>query len=232
MSHSSRREFLQSSAVLLATAFASSSFDLKKHTPLLSFSTLGCPDWTFNQIMDFAARHDYTGLEIRGIEHEMDLPKCDIFSSENRMATMKMMEDKGLRFVDLGSSCTLHFAEATERKKNLDEGRKFIDLAHNIHCPFIRVFPNNFPKDQEKNATMDLIAQGLLELADYAKGSNVSVLMETHGDLIKTADLETVMQKANHPDTGLVWDVTNMWTEAKEPPAQVYQRLKKYIRHT
>jgi sugar phosphate isomerase/epimerase len=232
MNQSSRREFLQTSAVLLAAAFASSSFDWKMRAPLLSFSTLGCPDWTFNQIIDFAARHDYSGLELRGILHEMDLPKCSIFTSENRMATMKMMEDKGLRFVDLGSSCTLHFAEATERKKNLDEGRKFIDLAHNINCPFIRVFPNNFPKDQEKKATIDLIAQGLIELGDYAKGSHVSVLMETHGDMVKTVDLETVMQEANHPDTGLVWDVTNMWTETKEPPAQVYQRLKKYIRHT
>src|ERR1035438_4719543 len=168
MNHASRRKFLQTSAVLLATAFANSSFDLKKNNPLLSFSTLGCPDWTFNQIIDFAAQHDYTGIEIRGIQHEMDLPKCNMFSSaENRSAALKMMEDKNLRFVDLGSSATMHFADAAERKKNLDEGRRFIDLAHDIKCPFIRVFPNNFPKDQEKNATMDLIAKGLLELADY-----------------------------------------------------------------
>jgi sugar phosphate isomerase/epimerase len=143
-----------------------------------------------------------------------------------------MMEEKNLRFVDLGSSCTLHFAEATERKKNLDEGRRFIDLANDIKCPFIRVFPNNFTKDQDKNATMDLIARGLLELADHAKGSNVSVLMETHGDMVKSEDLEKIMHSAEHPNTGLVWDVANMWTVTKEPPAQVYERIKKYIRHT
>jgi sugar phosphate isomerase/epimerase len=163
----------------------------------------------------------------------MDLPLCNEFNSaQNRMASLKMMEDKGLKFVDLGSSATMHFADVAERKKNLDEGRRFIDLAQDLKCPFIRVFPNNFPKDQEKNATMELITKGLLELADHAKGSNVSVLMESHGDFVKSEDVQKIMQSAEHEHTGLIWDVTNMWTETKEPPAQVYEKLKKYIRHT
>ena len=40
------------------------------------------------------------------------------------------------------------------------------------------------------------------------------------------------MQQAEHEHVGLVWDVSNMWTLTKEPPAQAYERLKKYIRHT
>jgi sugar phosphate isomerase/epimerase len=79
---------------------------------------------------------------------------------------------------------------------------------------------------------MDLIVKGLLTLGDYAKGKNVSVLMETHGDLVKTEDLEKIMQLATHPNVGLVWDVTNMWTVTKESPAEVYNKLEKYIRHT
>jgi sugar phosphate isomerase/epimerase len=30
----------------------------------------------------------------------------------------------------------------------------------------------------------------------------------------------------------MVWDVVNMWSITKEPVAQVFERLKKYIRHT
>ena len=233
MKKNNRRKFIQTSAVLLATSFMNISSGIKKSKPLLSFSTLGCPDWAFRQIIDFAANHNYNGIEIRGILKQMDIPLCKEFNSAaNRSATLRMMQEKNLRFVDLGSSCTLHFADGIERKKNLDEGRRFIDLAHDIKCPFVRVFPNNFQKDQGKNATIDLIAKGLLELGDYAKGSNVSVLMETHGDLVKSEDLETIMHAATHPNTGLVWDVANMWTITKEPPVQVYEKLKKYIRHT
>jgi sugar phosphate isomerase/epimerase len=233
MSHSTRKEFLQKSAILLTAALAGTSFDLKKSKPLLSFSTLGCPDWTFQQIADFAVQHDYKGIEVRGIQRQMDLPKCNEFSSpQNIEATLKLMKEKGLQFVDLGASAAMHFAEGADREKNLDEGRHFIDLAQQINCPYIRVFPNNFPKDQDRNMTMDLIVKGLLTLGEYAKGKNVMVLMETHGELVKIDDLEKVMQSAAHPNVGLVWDVSNMWTITKEPPAEAYKRLKKYIHHT
>lgn len=233
MSHSTRRQFLQSSTVLVAAAFTGSSFDSKRHTPLLSFSTLGCPDWNFQQILNFASENGYKGIELRGILRELDLTKCREFNSaQNRSNSLRMIEEKGLRFVNLGSSATLHFTDPAARQKNLDEGKRFIDLAQDIKCPYVRVFPNNFPKDQERNATIDLIAKGLRELGDHAKGSGVMVLMETHGDLVYTEDIEKIMQSAQHTQAGLIWDITNMWTVTKEAPAQVHNKLKKYIRHT
>jgi sugar phosphate isomerase/epimerase len=233
MKYSSRKEFLQTSAVLLATALTGTSFDIKKNKPLLAFSTLGCPDWTIQQIADFAMQHGYKGIEVRGLQREMDLTKANAFSNaENIEATGKLMKEKGLQFVNLGSSATLHFPDGAEREKHLDEGRRFIDLAQRINCPYVRVFPNNFPKDQDRTETMDLIVKGLLTLGDYAKEKKVSVLMETHGDLVKSEDLEKIMQSAMHTNVGLVWDASNMWTVTKEPPGEVYQKLKKYIRHT
>ncbi|MEO6547158.1 MAG: TIM barrel protein [Ferruginibacter sp.] len=233
MTYSSRRQFLQTSAVLIAAATAGSSFIPKKHPLLLSFSTLGCPDWSFEQIVNFASQNGYNGIEFRGIQRELDLYRCNEFSTaKNRLATAKMMKEKGLQFVNLGSSANLHFAEPVERKKNLDEARKYIDLAHELNCPFIRVFPNKFPKGQDKKATMELISKGLLELAVHAKGMGVMVLMETHGDLVITEDILQVMHAAGDKSIGLVWDVANMWTITKEPPIEVYKRLKKYIRHT
>jgi sugar phosphate isomerase/epimerase len=233
MKYTNRREFLQSAAILFAGAAVFYSFDFKKKKHLLSFSTLGCPDWSFGKITDFAVEHGYQGLELRGIQRQMDLTKCSEFNTaQNRKSTVKLMQDRGLNFVGLGSSSTLHFADAAERKKNLDEGRRFIDLAQEIGCSYVRVFPNNFPKDQERDATIGLISQGLLELAEHAEGSKVTVLMETHGDLVIADDLLTIMNAAQHQHTGLVWDIANMWTITKEPPAEVYKKLKKYIRHT
>lgn len=229
---SSRRDFLQTSAAAAAWLFIGSQFETRKKKQLLSFSTLGCPDWSFQKIVDFAVRNDYCGIELRGLQRQMDLSKCSEFSSENRAATLSLMKEKGLQFVNLGSSSTLHFAEGAERQKNLDEGKRFIDLAHELNCPYIRVFPNNFPKEQDKNATIDLIIKGLVELGDYAKEAKVTVLMETHGDVVKSEDLEVIMRSSEHPNVGLVWDACNMWMVTKESPAVVYQKLKKYIRHT
>jgi len=232
MSLSTRRVFLQTSAAAAASLLVGSQFEFKKKKRLLSFSTLGCPDWNFQKIVEFAVQHKYSGIEMRGLQRQMDLSKCSEFSSENRAATLALMKEKGLKFVNLGSSATLHFAEGAERQKNIDEGKRFIDLASQINCPYIRVFPNNFPKEQDKTATIDLIIKGLLELGDYAKEANVTVLMETHGDVVRSEDLEVVMRSSEHPNVGLVWDACNMWMLTKEAPAAVYQKLKKYIRHT
>ena len=79
---------------------------------------------------------------------------------------------------------------------------------------------------------MDLIITALQELGDFAKNTGVTVLMETHGDLVQSEDIAKVMTSVNRSNVGLVWDVVNMWSVTKEPPALVYARLKKYIRHT
>ncbi|MEO6289024.1 MAG: sugar phosphate isomerase/epimerase, partial [Ginsengibacter sp.] len=67
MYHFTRRKFLKSSSILFAASFATTSFDVKKNKPLLAFSTLGCPDWDFQKITDFAVQHNYQGIEVRGI---------------------------------------------------------------------------------------------------------------------------------------------------------------------
>ena len=228
----SRKHFIASIpflAIMPGIKRAMSTEDFYK----LSFSTLGCPDWSFDKIIDFAKEHQYKGLEVRGILHEMDLTKVPEFSNTGAIsATMKKMQDHGLVFVDLGSSCALHFAKGEERSKNLDEGKRFINLASQLNCPYIRVFPNQLPKDRDRRETLNLIIEGLQELGKYANGTGVTVLLESHGELIYKKDLLTVMEGANTPNVGLVWDVCNMWIATKEPPNEVYAILKPYIRHT
>jgi len=55
MVYPTRRQFLKTSTGFLALAIAGTAFDFKKEKPKLSFSTLGCPDWTFEKIVSFEA---------------------------------------------------------------------------------------------------------------------------------------------------------------------------------
>ena len=231
MSNISRRWFLNTTLALTGFAVID-PLNFKKVKPKLSFSTLGCPDWNLDKILSFAKENGYSGIEIRGLQRQMDLTKCSEFSQENIQSTIKKFADKGLKIVNLGSSAALHHADPEQRKKNIDEAKSFIQLSSDLKCPYVRVFPNNLPKDRDKNETLTLIAQGLKELGDYAQDKNVMVLMETHGEVVYTADIEKVMALANHPKVGLVWDFVNMWAVTKEEPDQMYQRLKKYIYHT
>ncbi|MBZ5856666.1 sugar phosphate isomerase/epimerase family protein [Flavihumibacter profundi] len=229
-----RKLFIRQSALFAGgLLIGSGAFAVNKEAPLLSFSTLGCPKWSIEQILSFGSANGYEGIEIRGILGELNLPKLPAFSSAASIAsTRKMFADKNLKIVNLGASAEMHHVDPAKRKKNIDEAKQFIDLAYNLGCPFVRVFPNELPKDRDRAVTLDLIVSGLKELGDYAKGSSVTVLMETHGDLSKTEDVLYLMQHSEGPHVGLVWDIYNMWTVTNEPPAQVYAKLHSYIRHT
>ncbi|MBS1751570.1 MAG: sugar phosphate isomerase/epimerase, partial [Bacteroidetes bacterium] len=69
MTNLNRRKFLQMGISLLPLEALASNYDnYFKKRPLLSFSTLGCPDWEFEHILDFAVKNEYQGIEIRGIK--------------------------------------------------------------------------------------------------------------------------------------------------------------------
>ena len=50
----------------------------------LAFSTLGCPEWNLDQILAGARESGYEGVEWRGYQSEMDLPKAAIFTPEHQ----------------------------------------------------------------------------------------------------------------------------------------------------
>lgn len=228
-----RRTFIRSGSALLAAGMMGFSRSPLAAPAKLAFSTLGCPDWGFDQVLSFAKQYKFTGLEIRGLRRELDLPRCPEFRDAAAIrASLGMLKDAGVRIINLGASTNLHLPEGAEREKGMDEGRRFIDLAAALSCPYIRVFPNSLPKDEEKARVIDRIRTGLGLLADYGQLRKVTVLMETHGDLVYAEDLVAVMQPLNHPNAGLVWDCVNMWSVTKETPAYVYPKLKPYIRHT
>lgn len=234
MHPTSRRQFIKNSSGLLgAFALAGTSLAIRPKNPLLSFSTLGCPKWIWPDIINFASQNGFGAIEIRGIMGQMDLVKCpELSNKENILTARKLAEDKQIKIIGLGSSANLHHPDAAAWQKDMDSAKRYIDLAHQLNCPYVRVFPNKLPPEEEKNITINRISERLLLLGDYAKGSNVVVLMESHGDVVETPVLKKIMELSAHSHTGLLWDVFNMWSVTKEPPAKVYAELKKYIKHT
>ena len=69
-----RRHFLLTVGAGLAAPAILRARDRKPRLPL-SFSTLGCPEWTWKTILGQADTLGYAGIEIRGLEGEMDLTK-------------------------------------------------------------------------------------------------------------------------------------------------------------
>ncbi len=228
-----RRKFLQQLAGLTLLAGLDTSWVNKQNPLRLSFSTLGCPNWNFDQILSFATRFKYQGIEFRGLLEELDLYKCPEFntSQQIRLSSQKLM-DKGLTVVCLGTSVVLHEAAGSKREEHFDKAKKFIDLASALNCKAIRVFPDKMPPERSKADNQKIMAESWIQLCAFAKGTDVAILMETHGELLLSEDIVELIKQVPATNAALVWDMANMWSKTKEPVKDMYQNLKPYIKHT
>ncbi len=195
----------------------------------LAFTTLACPEWTWQQVLDRAQDYGYQGVELRGVEGEMDLTQARPFTSDNLAATKRELEGRNLPIACVDTSCRLHDPDT---EPNLAEARRHIDLAAELSCPWVRVFGDKIPEDEPKETIIERVARGLMTLGEYAEGTGVGVLIESHGDFSRSDDLSETLQRAAHPQVGALWDVHHPFRFYGEPVAQTFGKLRDRIRHT
>ncbi len=198
----------------------------------IAFSTLGCPKWEWKTILEHAAEWGYAAIELRGIKGEMDLTKVPQFSAGQLKASLQDLAALGLRVSDLGASARMHESEASVRAAQLDEGKRFIDLAHKLKAPYVRVFGDKLPPTEPKQAVMDRVVAGLSDLGRHAKGAGVQVIIESHGDFTDARTLEQMLKAVAMPEVGLLWDAHHTFVAGHEQPADTLKILRPYIRHT
>ena len=226
-----RREFLETSAAILAATAWPGVAGSSARLPI-GFSTLGCPKWAWPQILDFASGHGYAAVELRGLEDTMDLPQRAEFAPARLAETKAQLAQHELVISCLGSSANMHEMDATKRAAQLDEGRRFIDLAQALGAPYVRVFGNQYVPGVARDAMLAHIARGLSDLGDYAQGKGVTVLIESHGDFTDSPSLQSLLERAASPNVALLWDAHHTFVSGKEEPEETVRRLGSYIRHT
>ena len=197
----------------------------------LAFSTLGCPSWTWKTILDQADRLGYAAIELRGVAGEMDLTKVPELSGSQLPATKKALDALGIAVSDLGASAAMH-ETGDARVKALDEGRRFIDLAHAMGVKYVRVFGDRMPPGEPRDAVLARVVEGFQQLCSHAARAGVIVLMESHGDFTHSSDIEWIRAHVGSDAFALLWDAHHTFVEGHEQPADTWRTLGRWIRHT
>jgi sugar phosphate isomerase/epimerase len=201
----------------------------------ISFSTLGCPAWNLGKILEFAEQHGFAAVELRGLEGNLDLPSHPAFTAPNIGPTKRAVASHGLRIACVSSSTSLHESDPAKRNQQLADARRFIDLAASLESQYVRVFGNSPDSEKPVSPTAklkELVASGLHELGEYAGPRKVAVLIESHDDFTSSADLGEVLQRADSPHVGLLWDAYHTFVGSNEDPESTVRNLHRWIRHT
>lgn len=227
----SRRRFLQSVAATAAAPAILRAQYRGRRMPL-AFSTLGCPKWEWKKILDQAATHGFAALELRGLLNEMDLPKSPQFMGERLKESVKDLNALGLKISDLGASARLGEPDPAKRQAQIDEAKRFIDLARSLKAPYVRVFGGKLEKGQTMKEAIDRIVAGFHAVHDHAKAAGVTLLIESHDEFVTSESLRAILDGVNQPTTQLLWDAHHTFVAGKEAPADTWKSLGRYVRHT
>lgn len=224
-----RRTFLTVAAGLLA---APAFLRARKGTRYpLAFSTLGCPSWPWKTVLEQADRLGYAAIELRGVAGEMDLTKVPALSGSQLSATRKDLDALGLVISDLGASAAMH-ETGDARAKALDEGRRFIDLAHALGVKYVRVFGDRFLPGESRDSVLARVVEGFQQLCSHAAGAGVTVIMESHGDFTQSRDIEWIRAHVGSDAFAVLWDAHHTFVDGHEQPADTWRALGRWVRHT
>jgi sugar phosphate isomerase/epimerase len=106
-----------------------------------------------------------------------------------------------------GSTAEFHSPDEAVRRKNVEDAKKFIDLAHDTGAWGVKVRPNGMPEGVPEATTIGRIAECLRELGDYGSGHGVEIWVEVHGKITQNPPVSAAIMKATkHPQVGLCWN--------------------------
>ena len=211
----------------------------------ITFSTLGCPGWELDQVLEYAVKWGYDGVDIRGLGKVMRTDDIVAFRPENIAATKKAFADSGVKLVCIGTSCS--FRDPKKYGAAITEGKNALELCAELGVPYIRVFGNDI-KSADGKAEIEAVIYGISELCDYAdslrhkygKNSNgavnteengISVLLEVHGDFNTVKVLLPICERlSERKNFGLIWDFAHS-ERADEDPKVFWDALKPYVKH-
>lgn len=188
------------------------------------FSTLGCPEWSFTEIITFASDLGFDGIEIRGILSELFVPAIDELSPAKIAATKQRLQSLKLAIPCLTSSCNLNDENV------LESAKAYVDTASAIGAPYLRLLGDAAPAP-DAGVSMKVIIPNLADIADYAKSKGVMPLIETNGFFAKTRVLAGLIKDIGTGNVGVLWDVHHPFRYFGESPAYTLNNIGQYIKH-
>ncbi len=194
----------------------------------LSFSTLGCPEWSFADIISTARDLGYQGVEIRGVMREMFAPKMKIFDAENIEKTKKTLADTGIQIPILTTGAYL--SDTSQVPLAEMEVLAYAQLAQKLGVKYLRVMGEKTPEPSGEGRVGE-IAEQYAKLCELVKNTGVTLLIETNGILADSVAMKKLMESVPAKNKGVLWDIHHTYRYFNEDVDTTVSNIGKYIKH-
>jgi sugar phosphate isomerase/epimerase len=193
----------------------------------LSFTTLGCPEWTLRQIVENAAQMGYDGVDFRGVQQEIDISKRPEFTT-HLQETKQMLADHNVDVSGIAISARYTVIDPAEKQAQFDETLRNMELAAKLDTHILRVYGGRVPEGYTVDTILPTLVENLQEIGDQAAQFDVTLALETHDDWTDSATFARLMSEVDHPRVRVLWDLHHPFRANGEPPQVTYNNLAPY----
>ena len=215
MTNHSRRNFLQTgvtAAGSLALASNHATSAQKSTNPALGGGQFKLGLVTYNLAKDWDVATLIKNCEATGFEavelrttHKHGVEPT--LSKEQRADIKQRFAGSKVRALSLGTVCEFHAPDQAVVRKNIEECKRFIELAGDLGMLGVKVRPNGIPKEVPEAQTIAQIGAALRECGQAAQNAGVEIWVEVHGrDSSHPPRMAKMMEAAHHPHVGICWN--------------------------
>lgn len=194
----------------------------------LAFMTSLAPDLNLDQTIEAMHRYGYSGLEPRigwangcGFSTALSLRQRD--ELRNRFAKEQ------LAICCIATGCRFAAANPEELEGHIKDAIAAIDLASDLGAPCIRAFGGEHG-GSEWTPVVYRTADAFRRVMDHAAEKGVTVTFETHDVWCSTSLVRAVIERVNHPNLRVLWDVMHP-QRVFERPEESMATIGKYTKH-
>lgn len=161
-------------------------------------------DWDLETLIRQLEAARFEGVELRTTHKHGVEPSI---SEAERTRVRDRFQHSKVRLVSFGSTCEFQSPDESVRRRNVDEAKRWIELAHDTGAWGVKVRPNGMPAGVAPETTIARIAECLKELGSYGAGRGVEIWMEVHGAQTQNPPVSAAIMKATrHDSVGLCWN--------------------------
>ncbi|MHB1008181.1 MAG: sugar phosphate isomerase/epimerase family protein [Propionibacteriaceae bacterium] len=200
----------------------------------LGFSTLGCPDYTVDEVIDIAVKNSFKGVEIRFLRGHVDLTQLEELSAGQIGDTRRRFDQAGIDVVCIDTSIRFTSLSADGQRAQMELAEQNCRIAAGLGARFIRVFGGTLPtgllSKEDRRRHLAGVARGLNAVAELTANHGVTTLLETHDDFCTSAAIEELWAEGVSEKLGILWDSLHTFRFG-ESPRETWDLLGDRIRH-
>lgn len=191
-----------------------------------SFSTLGCPEKTWDEAIDLACRYQIPSIEIRTLRGSTDLAgQLALRWGTPQQLRCERTQEQPIAINCLGSSAVLFDSS----QKSWQELLELAPWADALNIKHLRIFDGESTLQKQDLTTASSFFQWWHE-AKTINNWKVEILVETHSSLLNASLISRLQESLDAP-ANLLWDAHHTWFKGFASHVTLWPKIQKWVRH-